>query len=150
MLDVTFTPPKDNVNFDTICLVEELYQNLINNVPIKRTERIDSIDCNCESPKEMENKPILFNFETTNNIKLFESNINLPCIIFVFNSIVKFVTEKNGKQKLVLYDEDETNKRYASSMYFKSKDQLILYKKDKANEISKLFRDAKRASDYLI
>lgn len=154
-LEVSFIPPQEDVDFDTICLVEQLYQNLINQLPTRSKKLIDSIDANWDlnnpdkSIQEAIGLPIFFEFEATTCIALFGVTIELPTLLGVFNSVLKEFFRKGNKQKLILTDESEEKKQYISAMYFKSEEELITYKAGDHNKIITLFHDAKRPHEYL-
>ena len=58
------------------------------------------------------------------------------------------VTE-NGKQKLILEDADENNKRFTSIMLFTDEKELKAFRAKDHNEILDLMHSAKRISEYV-
>ena len=58
------------------------------------------------------------------------------------------VTE-NGKQKLILEDADENNKRFTSIMLFTDEKELKVFRAKDHNEILDLMHSAKRISEYV-
>lgn len=155
ILDVCFIPPHDDVGFETICDVEQLYQNLINQVPIRDTNKIDSIDGDwtLERQNSIENsigQALHFEFEAAARISLFGVDLSLPCFLMVFNSILTKVIKEEGKQKLILDDESETKPRFTSMLCFKDDDSMVAYKKGDRNTMLTSFHDAKRAREYVI
>lgn len=154
-LDISFIPPKDDVDFDTMCLVEQLYQNLINKTPTRDKQIINSIDgnWNFDSTRNDINEsighPIFFEFEATSRIELFGVNRELPSLIGVFNATLQEYISKGKKQQLVLADESEEKKRYTSIMCFKTHEELKAYKTRDHDKMITLFHDAKRPHEYL-
>ena len=154
-LKISFIPPQKDVDFDTICLVEQLYQNLINQLPTRSSQLINSIDANWnfDSPqksiKEIIGLPIFFEFEVISQIELFGVTMKLPSLLGIFNSVLKEYTEKGDKQRLIFIDESEEKKRYTSVMCFKSEEELKAYKTIDHNKMISLFQDAKMPHEYL-
>ena len=154
-LDVRFIPPREDVEFDTICDIEHLYQNLVNHVPIRDTNKIDSIDgkWTLERQEDIEKsigRPLYFEFEATMHFTLFGVELSLPCFLMVFNSILTKVVQEEGKYRLQLGDESETKSRYTSILCFKDTESMQTYKAGERNAMLTLFRDAKRAREYVI
>ena len=150
-LSVSFEPPLDDVNFDTMCLVEELYQNLINKVPIRRAEKIDSIDFDYSNKAidKLIGKSIRLMCKETRNFELFGITIELQCINYIFNSVIEKYDEKDQIHRIILVDESENKKQYTSSMCCESEDELEKYNNAGRQDNFELFRDAKAASEYL-
>lgn len=154
-LSVSFVPPQESVDLETIHIVEQLFQNLINKVPTRGNQIIDSIDADIKfsnpkrSVKNSLGKPISLEFEATSNIELFGVTKELPAIMWIFNSVLKEYTSKDGKQRLTLVDESVEKKRYVSMMYFVTADELKTYKSANQKEMFAAFRDAERPYKYL-
>lgn len=154
-LATSFVPPQEDVDFDTICLVEQLYQNLINRLPTRSRKLINSIDGNWDfnSPqkgiKDAIGHPIFFECEVTSRIELFGAILELPTLLCIFNSVLKEYPQKGKKQKLIFVDESEEKKRYISGMCFKTEGKLKEYKTINHNKMITLFHDAKMPHEYL-
>lgn len=153
-LQVTFEPPMDDIQYDTIVQVEELYQCLIKENPYIDTNIVNSIDGNWDMKenKEISDKigdAIYFEFEATNEVELFDKKIILSALVAIFGAkLVGCVTE-NGKQKLILEDADENNKRFTSIMLFTDEKELKAFRAKDHNEILNLMHSAKRISEYV-
>ena len=153
-LQVTFEPPMDDIQYDTILQVEELYQCLIKGNPYIDTNIVNSIDGNWDMKenKEISDKigaAIYFEFEATNEVELFDKKIILSALVAIFGAkLVECVTE-NGKQKLILEDADENNKRFTSIMLFSDEKELKTFRAKDHNEILDLMHSAKRISEYI-
>ena len=152
-LNLTFVPPENDIDFATMCLVEELYQNLINNQPIRKNRKIESIDGKWEMKSEEDIKssigePLFFEFEGQSKFSLFEQDFELPCIIAIFNSkLVRYVL-KNDKYTLYLDNESEDKKMYTSILNFAAVENLKTYKAEDNNQRITLFHNAKIIQEY--
>ncbi len=154
LLNIQFTTPKENLDFEDMCIAEELYQNLVNKVPIRSKEKITSIDGDWEWISEDSlnaaiGLPIFLQFNTTLKCTLFEKDIELPCIIGVFNSKLSKYTRNGEKYKIYMEDESPETHSYISTMCFKSKSELQTYTNEEFNKKIELFRNAKKAYEYL-
>lgn len=153
VLDLKFTPPENDIDFGTMCLVEELYQNLINNEPIKKNRKIESIDGKWDMKSEEDlkssiDKTLFFEFEGQSKFSLFGQDFELPCLIAIFNSKLVKYSLKKEKYTLYLDNESENNKMYISILNFVKEDNLKAYRKDDSEQIT-LFHNAKTVQEYL-
>ncbi len=153
-LGVNFVPPQDDVDFDTICVIEQLYQNLINKVPIRETEKPDSLDGTWEVEREEDIKSsigtaIYFEFEATRSFQLFGAEFSLHGVMGIANAVLAGFTQKSGKQKIVLSDVSEEKPRHTASLFFKSEAEMKEYKEIDHNKRFTAFFEAKRAREYL-
>lgn len=155
-LGVSFVPPHENLDSDSIYLVERLFQNFINHKPVCDVNKIDSIDVKWDlsnPDKKLDDligKGIVLQFEATENIELFGVKLQLPALIGIFNSVVKeYSTTKGGKQKLILVDESEDKKRYTAIICFKSEDEMKSYKSSEFQKVVDLLHEAKTVQEYL-
>ena len=156
VLNVSFVPPHGNIDSDSIYMVEELYQNLINHKPVRDNDKIDSISNNWEfsNPdkdlKDLVGKSIVFQFEATENIELFGVKLQLPALVGIFNSVVKdFSITEDSKYKITLVDESEDKERYTSIICFKTEEELLKNKSSDFNKMVDLLHDAKSVQEYL-
>lgn len=152
LLDVQFIVPDQNIDLNTFYLVEQLYQNLVNRIPTKNTSSIDSIDgeWEIEPLRDLINKPIYFEFETTNTIELFGVKLKLPAIIGVFNAVIKEIKNKGTGQEIVLADEDANKKRYSSIQLLKNEEEMKKIREERDNNKRlDLFKKAKFPREYI-
>lgn len=156
VLGVSFVPPHENIDSDSIYIVEQLYQNLINHKPVRDKDKIDSISNNWEfsNPdkdlKDLVGKSIVFQFEATENIELFGVKLQLPALVGIFNSVVKdFSITEDSKYKITLVDESEDKERYTSIICFKTEEELLKNKSSDFNKMVDLLHDAKSVQEYL-
>lgn len=155
-LGVSFVSPHENLDSDSIYLVERLFQNLINRKPVRDINKIDSIDVKWDFSNPDKNlddligKGIVLQFEATENIELFGVELQLPALIGIFNSVVKeYSTTKEGKHRLILVDESEDKKRYTAVICFKSEVEMKSYKSSEFQKVVDLLHEAKTVQEYL-
>ena len=154
-LEVSFIPPKENVDSRTVCLIEQLYQNFIHKNPVRDNQKINHIDGKWDfndignDMSESLGKPFFFEFEAMSEFDLLGIKLELPSLICVFDAALQDCIMKGEKQRLVLTDESEEKERYTSIMCFKTEAELAEYKTKGYDEIITLFHDAKRIQEYL-
>lgn len=153
-LGVHFIPPDGDVNFDTVCLVEQLYQNLVNLVPIRDTGKPETLDGEWEFIKEEEVKKsigsrVYFEFDTTMKTELFGVKLTLYGLLGVVDAILVDFRKYKKKHKIVLGDVNEEHPRYTASLYFRSEEEMREYRTTNHNKRFAAFHEAKRARDYL-
>lgn len=154
-LGVSFNPPMDDVQNDDIILVEELYQNLMNHVPIRNTQVLTSIggnwdfnNTNCDIEDSI-GVAIFIQFHSLIDIELFGAKFTLPILTGVCNARIKKIITKDEKSKLVLEDESEDKKQYMCTMFFLTEDDMEKYKSIDINEMVKIFETAKTVKEIL-
>ena len=154
-LGVNFIPPMDDVQNDDIILVEELYQNLINHVPIRDTQKLTSIGGNWDfndanrDIKDSVGLAIFFQFHSIVDAELFGVKFSLPILTGVCNARIKEINTKEEKPKLVLEDESEEKKQYMCTMFFLTEEEMEAYIAMGINEMVKIFETAKTVKEYL-
>lgn len=154
-LGVKFTPPDGDVNFDTVCLVEQLYQNLINVVPIRDTGKPETLDGEWEYIKEEEVKKsmgtrVFFEFDATMKTELFGVKITLYGLLGIVDAILVDFRKNKKKHKIVLGDASDDTPRYTASLYFRTEQEMSEYRKADHNKRFAAYHEAKRARDYLM
>ncbi len=154
-LNIDFLPPFTRLDFDTICEIEELYQNLIKITPIRTNEKINNLNSSDDvlnelSIKKLVDKPMYFEFECTESLVLFGKSLTFPCIMGVFNAVIsKFEFEESQhKWMIFLKDESDDKKMYTTRLCFVNDNDLSKYKKKNSNRIM-LFSQAKKRHEYL-
>lgn len=154
LLGKTFTPPKEDIAFDTMCTVEFLYQCLINKNPIRDTQIISSINGAWEMKDNQEISPsdkgIYFEFQATITVQLMGEEFSLPALMGVFDSKIERIEENEKTQKLILANISDEKPRYTSILLFKSETDLKDYLSLDRNAHLTAFHDAKRAREYLV
>jgi len=97
-LGISFTPPQEDIDFKTICLVEKLYQNLINNTPIRDDVKPESLDGKWETKDENDiresiGKAIYFEFDATSSVDLFGASFELCGVEGIMNAVLERFTK---------------------------------------------------------
>ena len=132
-LGVKFLLPADDIDADTLFVVEQLYWNLIKKVPIRDRCVVDSLYVKFDSEASIEKikesigrqSPFIYNEKRT--IKLFGVKLELPTIVVIYNAILADVYGDADKQKLILEDESPEKRRVTALMCFKTKVDLDMY-----------------------
>ena len=153
-LDLTFTPPQEDIDFSTIRIVEMLYQNLIKKHPTRDNKKIDSLDGEWDmrddnEVKDSVGKSIYFEFQATYHLSLFGAEKDLPCIIGIFDSKLSNYTVKGKKYKLLLDHLSEEQHMYTSTLRFATDVDLQSYMNGDHNEIITDLNSAKTPEEYL-
>lgn len=155
ILNTNFIPPQEDVDSQTMYLVEQLYQSLVNKVPTRDTEVITSVDgtWNFKNTETDINTnighPIFLEFEITKRFNLFGTQQELPALLGVFNAILSEYQENGKKQKITIADESPQKTRYMSIMYFKTDEDLKEYKANDHQKRIEILKNAKKPQDYL-
>lgn len=153
-LGTEFTPPKENLEYNKILEIEELYQSLVLKRPFKSRTLIDTIDYKTDLDKrdEMEkyiNKTLRFQFNATYTGEILGCKVNLQALIIAFYSKILKIEKNKQNATIILGDETEEKKRYSSVMYFKDNKQIEKFKEQLDDETMEAFRNAKSANQYL-
>lgn len=154
-LNLKFIPPKDDIEFETICLVEQLYQNLICKKPVKQREIITSIisDMNVKEGVNLDDligKQIFFQYNATTTFELFEKEFSLPAILGIFNSTFKsYEILDDNKTKIILGIKDKNLKPFTAILCFASDSDLNEYVKENPDCYENILSNAKFPQDYL-
>ena len=155
-LGVSFDPHSSNFDFEEICYIEQIYQNIVNNVPIKTNVKIETITskwdyCKDKTVADTLGQPLFFEFVGKSLIELLGQKIELPCIVGVFNAVLAKYEENDLTQQCTLFLENESTEKqmYTSTLYFLNQEELQKYKDETPNRFI-IFRDAKKSLEYLI
>lgn len=146
---------KDDIEFETICLVEQLYQNLICKKPVKQREIITSIisDMNVKEGVNLDDligKQIFFQYNATTTFELFEKEFSLPAILGIFNSTFKsYEILDDNKTKIILGIKDKNQKPFTAILCFASDSDLNEYVKENPDCYENILSNAKFPQDYL-
>ena len=146
---------EDDIEFETICLVEQLYQNLICKKPVKQREIITSIisDMNVKEGVNLDDligKQIFFQYNATTTFELFEKEFSLPAILGIFNSTFKsYEILDDNKTKIILGIKDKNQKPFTAILCFASDSDLNEYVKENPDCYENILSNAKFPQDYL-
>ena len=137
--------PKESIDTEDICSVEELYKSLIEKKPCK--EYIDIDKLNIGSDKDLDNEffskndAIAFQASCDCEWTVLGSEIVLPSVMVIYNIIVTDIRKIDSIDG-INYELDITNtkgkKIYKSSMYFKNKEEHDDYINNVDNVIESL------------
>lgn len=153
-LNVRFDPPEDDIDFKTICIVEQLYQNLVYKNPTKEQEIITSITANVSvngeiNLDELVGKELFFQYNTTTAFKLFGKQFSLPAILGIFNSIFKSYKIVGDETKIKLGTKDKEKKAFTASLCFANDRDLKEYIEKCPDCYESVLANAKYPQDYL-
>lgn len=155
ILKVQFYPSQDNISAEDIYLVEQLYQSLVNRIPTRDNQRINSIngmwdfESMGQDINEMLGKPMFFRFECISHIELFGIKKDLPTLVGVVNAVLEEYKINGKKQEVTFADESQEKKRFNSIMFFESEDELLKFVNGNHEEIIEMFRNAKNPCEYV-
>ena len=152
VLGVTFKLSHEDIDFSTFLVVEILYKNLIQKLPIRNNNKIDSLEGEWEMQDEFRNyidKSIYFEFKGTYHISLFGVEKDLPCIIGIFDSKIINYTIKEKKYKLMLDHVSENRHMYKSMLCFANEIELQSHLSDDITDIRKALHSAKTPEEFL-
>lgn len=153
-LNLNFIPPKEDIEFKTVCIVEQLYQNLICKNPTKEQEVITSITSNINLEDKVDlnaliGKEIFFQYNTTTTFELFGKQFCLPAILGIFNSVFKSYEIIDNETKIVLDTKDENERAFTAVLCFANDSNLKEYMKKCGDSYKNVLRNAKLPEDYL-
>lgn len=155
-LDVCFDPHGSKLEFEDICDIEEIFQNIVNKTPIRRNTKINTITSKWEPSKDdiaydTLGKPIYFEFDGRSSFVLFGKKLELPCIVGVFNSVLSKYDKNDttGECTLFLENESDEKQMYTTTLRFLNTKELLKYKSETKDRVIK-FKDAKKRHEYLI
>ena len=154
VLNVSFKPPQEDIDFSTISTIEMLYQNLIKGVPIRENKKIESLDGEWEMRDDNKvndsiGKVAYFEFQATTHLSLFGIEVDLPCVIAICDSTITNYTVKGKKYKLLLNHISEEKHMYTSTLRFANEESLVRYMDDKSNDHITSLHNAKTVQEYL-
>lgn len=131
VLDVNFSLP-DSIENEDVYLVEELYQSLINKVPIQARYSFTSLTGQWKalnddlSYEELKGTPLTLNLTTINNIDLFNISKKLPVLTVISNALI-INTKTNNNETTIYLDENNPN-QFNAIQYFKNNEELEEYR----------------------
>ncbi|MBO5341395.1 MAG: hypothetical protein J6A73_01785 [Lachnospiraceae bacterium] len=151
LLNCSFTVPEGEIEYKTIKDVERLYQMLIENNPIRSTDKLNSLTCALEinegrNLEELKAGKGTFVFESTHMFDLFGVNITLPSITVMTDVVISDIIDSKEKKELII-DNSEVVAYYAELVFCNENDRNI--HKEKPENL-KAFYEAKTIEQYLI
>lgn len=153
-LSLNFIPPKKDIAFETVCTVEQLYQNLICKNPVKQRDIVSSVisDINVKEGVNLDSligKPLFFQYNATTTFKLFGKQFSLPAILGIFNSTFESYEIIDDKMKIFLGSKDKDKKPFTAILCFASDSDLNEYVNENSKSYEHLLSNAKFPQDYL-
>lgn len=155
-LGVEFVSTNEEIGQYMVYSVERVYQNLVNHLPtkdfentissLKVGERIEG-DVDLD---ELVGKCIDFSFETVEEFDFFGNQFNLYELVGICNGVIKKVSSrKNGGKTIFFKDKSPTEKRFTSTIGFRSQNELDEFKKNASNELINILSGAKEVTEFL-
>lgn len=155
VLNIKFEPLKENPDFQTICDIEQLYQNLILKNPIREDKMFTSISSESKENdiakmKESVGKVLYFQYTGDLKFSIFNRTFSCPALFGMFQCKLEGVEEDGEKTKLIFANESEEKKGYTSILCFATREELDSYHcYDVDDNHAKELESAKRSQDYL-
>lgn len=128
-LGVSFVPPKEDVDFDTMCFVEQLYQSFIFKRPTQEKYRINTL-----SGQRLENdgvdikkyigKQIFLISTNSDERELFGVNLKTFFISGQCNAVLSEYEETDEKYKITFGDLSTEKPFFTASLYFKEEKEM--------------------------
>ncbi len=154
-LNINFVLPQDDIDYETACLVEQLYQSLICNRPTIYRQRVDSLNgLFVGSSRKVfdENVKIgnhlFFICDTAAKMDLFGVELELYGILGICNAVISDYKIENDNYSIYFKDLSTEKPLFTSVLYFKSHDDMI-----KCRETRKTLKDdlvnAKKPSELM-
>lgn len=153
-LNIRFIPFKDDIEFKTICIVEQLYQNLICKNPTKECDVITSITSSVNlndgvNLDELVGQEIFFQYNATTTFELFGKQFSLPVILGIFNSTLESYEIVGDETKIILGTKGEDKKAFTASLCFVNDSDLKDYMGKCQDCYKSVLANAKLPQDYL-
>lgn len=151
-LNVQFDPTINDIPYETICLVETLFQNLKNKKPIREHKKITSVNAtwelkdgtNCE---HLVGETLTFMFNGTSSYELFNASFQLKIYTAIFQSRVTACENAEGKiTKIFLEDASEETPMIVADLCFVSQEEMFAF--DAPNNVESFYK-AQYVEDYL-
>lgn len=151
-LGVSFVPTQNEIDHETMCIVEQLYQSFFFQTPTKDLKRVDSVSgLLVANPKLLDDcvgKSLFFTFECDTKIELLGLTIDLYCIAGQCNAVVSNVETDEKSYKMTFKDISDDKPFFTSVIYFKTKEQRQQYRKEGDSVVNAML-NAQRPSFYL-
>lgn len=128
-LNVSFIPPAEDINYETICIVEQLYQSFIFNKPTRDANRINSISGTwvadgAVKPEDCIGQHLFSSFDGTARIELFGVELNLYCIVGMCNAVISDYVITDDKYTMTFGDVSADKPFFTSVIYFKDEESM--------------------------
>lgn len=129
ILDVSFVPPKNDIDYKTMCLIEQLYQSLVHQKSTRESRRTTSIsgEWNSDMDHQLDGrigKKQFMIFAGEQKQKLLGVDFVVYLIAGQCNATIANYTVSNGKYTIEFGDIDSDNPFFTAVRYFKTKDEM--------------------------
>ena len=153
-LNVSFKIPQEEIDVETRMIIEKLYKNLIEKIPVRENRGIAKATGEWTFKEDDDiwkyiGNVLYFQFEATEECALFGVNIELPCIVGLYNARLIAIEQAEKKYDVLFEDESEDTKMYMVLLCFKDEIELSEYKKTNNEHIGEIFRSAKNVREYV-
>lgn len=152
-LKVSFQPPFTEFEYFQVCEIEEVYQNIVNHKPIRKSKAIESISFNWNQDIEKKynnakNKNLCFFYSCTTSFTFFSVDIKLPTLVILFN--IKFGESRKEEDQFIIPIEHHSDKEdsYASTLMFSTDEAANEYQENIQSHFEE-FKTAKKREFYL-
>lgn len=152
-LGVSFIPPAEDIDYETICIVEQLYQSFIFNRPTRDLNRINSISGTwvadgAVKPEDCIGQHLFFSFDGTSTIDLFGVKLNLYCIVGQCNAVVQDYVINDDKYTMTFGDLSKDKPLFSSIIYFKDEESMKSCR-EKSTTLVEDMQKAQKPSYYI-
>ena len=154
-LNKNFKASNIDVTFEEMLIAEQVYQNLVLDVPIRKDEKIEYIETEKEEKYNRVDDlnvgdSVFFEYEAILNVELFGKTIKLPTLIHIYNARINSIERHQSKYKIYLDSESENEGRFISYKSFLNNNELQKYKEVTFNKRVNEFKNAKKLIDIVM
>lgn len=152
VLGVSFIPPMEDIDFDTMCLVEQLYQSFAFQRPTIDSKRINSIsgtwaEKTLTKPEDCIGKQLFMIFTGKRTEVLFGVELTLYFISGQCNAVVSDYKLKDKKYTIQFADWSVERHFFTAILYFENQDAMNSCVKNNT-PLEERMHNAKQPSDY--
>ncbi len=152
-LGVRFVPPKGSVDDETISSVEELYQSLVLNKPVRINNSIESVKGNLSVELDLNalvGNPIFTIFDAKKSFDIFDTQFELYSLNGILDAVVS--NYKTDGDQLILYfeHEDIDNESFLATIDFLSEKELKKYREENGKSLENTFRNCSSINELFI
>lgn len=128
ILGVSFVPQND-IDYKTMCLIEQLYQSLVHQKSTRESQRITSISGDWASDMDRQldghiGKKQFMIFAGAQEQELWGADFVVYLIAGQCNAVISKYTVSHGKYTIEFGDLDADNPFFTAVRYFKTKDEM--------------------------
>lgn len=129
ILGVSFVPPKNDIDYKTMCLIEQLHQSLVHQKSTRESQRTTSISGDWASDMDRQldgniGKKQFMIFAGAQEQELLGADFVVYLIAGQCNAVISKYTVSHGKYTIEFGDLDADNPFFTAVRYFKTKDEM--------------------------